>query len=179
MSQYIDDFTCIWNKVTVVTVQSQYSFHRHLHHALLAIFPDNGFHRHLHPTMHAIFPDVQSDCTILESSQIISSHKFACHFYGRQSVHISDNMSPTYICTYTYSYIYIYTHTHIHIYTYTGGQAAGSHCAKGATALIRVYNQEVIESFRILYIVSHNTVVIWHTPEKQGKRLRCSCGAHM
>ena len=38
MSQYIDDFTCTWNKVTVVTVQSQCSFHRHLHHALLAIF---------------------------------------------------------------------------------------------------------------------------------------------
>ena len=112
MSQYIDDFTCTWNKVTVVTVQSQCSFHRHLHHALLAIFPDNGFHRHLHHTMHAIFPDEQSDYTILESSQIISSYNFACHFSGRQSIHMSDNMSPKYI--------------------YTGGQAAGSHCAKGA-----------------------------------------------
>ena len=148
MSQYIDDFTCTWNKVTVVTVQSQCSFHRHLHHALLAIFPDNGFHRHLHHTMHAIFPDEQSDYTILESSQIISSYNLACHFSGRQSIHISDNISP------------------IYIYWRPGGRVA---LCQGRTALIHVCNQEVIESFCILYIVSHNTVVILHTLENKAR----------
>ena len=62
------------------------SFHRHLHHALLAIFPDNGFYRHLHHTMHAIFPDEQRDYTTLEFS-VISSYKFACHF-SEGSLHI-------------------------------------------------------------------------------------------
>ena len=42
------------------------------------------------------FPDEQSDYTIQESSQIISSYNFACHFFGRQSTHISDNTTIIY-----------------------------------------------------------------------------------
>ena len=64
------------NKVTDAAVylySQDVIFYRHLHHAFLAIFPDNNFHRHLHRAMHAIFPDVHDD--YIKSNKSVSFHK--------------------------------------------------------------------------------------------------------
>ena len=48
------------------------TFHRHLHHALLAIFPDNNFTGILHHEMHAIFPGKHDDYTKSTKDRVVS-----------------------------------------------------------------------------------------------------------